>query len=86
MALIGDFATSHPRTWLYSFMLLGMATGLAIYGGVGYWLGGFVGHATTGMYLGTAWYAYWFATQVETISAAVDHWVQALESLRSELY
>ena len=85
LQFVGDFATTHPRAWLYSFMLLGMATAIVIYGGIGYWLGGFVGHATTGMYLGLGWYGCWFATNVETLSAAVDHWVHALEKLKREL-
>ena len=82
----GDFATAHPKAWLYSFMLLGMATGIAIYGGAGYWLGGFVNHATTGMYLGLAYYGWWFASKVEVMSAMVDQQVALLKRLRSELY
>ena len=86
LEFVGDFATAHPRAWLYTFMLLGLATGIAIYGGIGYWLGGFVGYATTGMYLGLAYYGWWFYSKLEMISALVDEQVTFLENLRSQLY
>ena len=85
LELVGEVATTYPRTWIYSFAFLGMAFGVAIYGGLGWWLGGLVGHATTGMYLALAWYAYWFLDKVEEIKAQADGWVDALESIRSQL-
>lgn len=85
LEFVGEVATAYPRTWIYSFAAAGMALAIAIYGGLGLWLGGLFGHPTGGMYLGLAWYGYWFLENVEEIKSQADGWVNALESIRSQL-
>lgn len=85
LELVGEVATTHPRTWIYSFVAAGMAVAVGIYAGLGLWIGGLVGHATYGMYTGLALYAYWFIQNVEVLKSQADIQVAQLEEFRALL-
>ena len=86
-AHIGDFADHmvfhHPRAWIYSWSLLGMAIGLTIYAALGAVLGLAFGAPALGAQLGMASYAMWFATKVEAIKANADALIETLNELNS---
>jgi len=85
LQFVGEVATTYPRTWIYSFAVAGMVTAIAMYGAIGSWLGGFVGHPTEGMYLALTFYGYWFATRVEDLKVLADQQVALLEEYASLL-
>ena len=85
LGFIGETATSYPEDWCMSFAYIGLAFGVAMYAGLGYWLGGFAGHPLSGAWCGTGFYAYWLAQQAEKINAGIDYQVAMLRDLRSEL-
>ena len=85
LELVGEVATTYPRTWMYSFMAVGMAFAIFIYGALGLWLGGLFGHPTGGMYLSYTLYGYWFLTNVEELKSQVDFYISRLEEIRSLL-
>ena len=84
---IGDFADrtalNHPKTWIYSWSLLGMAVGLAIYAALGAVLGLAFGAPALGAQLGMASYAMWFATKVDALKAYADTLIETLTELDS---
>ena len=85
LELVGEVATTHPRTWIYSFFAVGMAVAFGLYAGFGLWLGGLFGYATYGMYLALAWYGYWFIQNVEVLKSQADFQIAQLEEFRSLL-
>ena len=85
LAYIGEVATTHPEAWCMSFAYIGLAVGVTMYAGLGYWLGGFSGHALTGSWCGLGLYAYWLAQSAETISSNIDVRVDMLRQMRQQL-
>jgi len=85
LVFVGEVATSNPRTWIYSFMAVGIAIAIALYGALGLWLGGLFGHATEGMYLSYTLYGYWFLTNVEELKSQSDLQISNLEEMRALL-
>lgn len=77
----GEVATANPKAWIYTWAMLGVVTGLAIYGVVGWALGSLFGYGTEASYLAEAWYAFWFAQNVDALKGRVDHQVKVLEEL-----
>ena len=87
MAYIHDYADhmafNYPKTWIYSWSLFGMATGLAIYAALGAVIGLAFGAPALCAQLGMASYAMWFATKVDAIKANADSYVQLLKEMNS---
>ncbi len=82
LRLAGETAVAHPEAWIYSWVLVGTALGISMFAGLGWWLGSFAGHSVTGMYLGLAWYAYWFSMNVEPLKAVADDKVANIKALK----
>ena len=82
-AITDEFALNHPKTWIYFWAFLGMATGLALYAAFGALIGLAFSAPALGAQLSMATYAMWFATQVEAIKTNADALIDGLKELNS---
>ena len=85
LAFIGVVAVSHPRTWINSFFLLGLITGITLHGAFGAWLGSLVGQTHYGFYLGLALYSMYMVTHMDEIDHKLEEQVLKLESMKELL-
>ncbi len=86
LRLAGETAVAHPEAWIYSWVLVGTALGISMCAGIGWWIGGFFSHPTTGMYCGLAWYAYQFTMNVEPMKAVADDKVANIKALKELMW
>ena len=85
LRLIGLVATSHPEAWVYSWVVVGMAFGLATTTWIGWLIGSALGHPLTGEWAGVAWYTYWFVYTIEPMNAQVQSQIENLRLLKELL-
>ncbi len=78
----GEVAVAYPESWVTISALLGLATGVTIWGLLGFALGSVVGHAQFGLWCGLGFYSYWLAANAERINSNMDVVVDALKSLK----
>ena len=83
LQLVGRVATSYPATWMYSFVALGFAIGIASYSIIGWWIGTLFGAPQTTQYLALAWYGYWCIQQLPVLHNVCDQWIELLTDARS---
>ena len=80
---ISGYAVRHPEAWIYSWLLAGMALGIAMLGGIGYACGMPFHQGTYGMYAGFAVYGYWFTCNIDVLKASTDAQVQKIRDLNN---
>ena len=80
--LAGELAVTYPETWAMSWAYLGLLTGVLLYAGLGWWLGGLASHSLVGMWCGLGFYGYWLAVNAERINDNINVVVNALKSLK----
>ena len=79
---IGNYASNHPETWIYSWCLVGIALGITLLGGIGYVFGMPFHQGNYGMYLGLGFYAYWFTSNVDVLKANSEAQIAQIKSLK----
>ena len=75
-------AVTYPQTWIYSFACLGIVTGLFLLGGMAWLIATPFGYGQEGFYLGAAYYAWWFTSNVDALKARTEASISELKSLR----
>lgn len=82
MGAVADFAVTHPEAWVMLWAMFGLATGVTLVGGVGFWLGAAFGQSMIGLWCGIGWYAYQLAMKADYINARLDANVEQLKAMR----
>ena len=83
LSLVARVATAHPAAWMYSFVAVGIAVGIAVYSTIGWWVGTLLGAPQTTQYLALAWYGYWLIQSFPVLHAHCDRHIQMLTDARS---
>jgi uncharacterized membrane protein len=83
--VFANFVRENPRRWIYTCVFAGFAIGIALFGGVGLWLGGLFGQATNGAYTGLAIYSAWAILAMDATKAQAEAQIEVLEALVAEL-
>ena len=83
LTLVARVSTSYPAAWMYSFVALGFAIGIASYSTIGWWLGTLIGAPQTTQYLALAWYGYWCIQRFPLLHDHCDRYIRLLTDARA---
>lgn len=83
LSLVARVATSHPAAWMYSFVAVGLALGVAIYSSLGWGIGTLIGAPQTTQTIALLWYGWWFIQAIPAIHDHCDRHIRLLTDARA---